>query len=961
MTVTARKYNPGFLSDDELVASFCVRTAEFESIAEVLRECTGSANTHQIVIGPRGSGKTSLLLRVVAEIRRDAWLSSHFYPVVFAEESYEVSTAGEFWLESLSRLADQAPHEEDGPDLRRTVEDLRRIRDDRMLGDRCLGALLDFADREGKRLVLVVENLNLMFADMADRHAGWRLRHTLQTEPRIVHLASATSWFHEIDHPEHALYDLFRVLTLRPLTADECDVLWRKVSGQERVSRTVQALRILTGGSPRLLTIVARFGAGLSFRDLMSDLLNLVDDHTEYFKSHLEALAPQERRVYLALADLWKPATTREIADRARLDTSKCSAHLARLTDRGAVEVAGGSARRKMYYLSERLYNIYYLMRRARGSDPLIEALIRFMEAYYSPSDLRDFGVRIAREATDFDAETQSYYRTAIEWLIELPSLAAYRDELISQASTTLLRSTGDRPEAPEAQAAAKVRIGEAIALLEEGKLTEALAAATEIARKFGSRETQVDPERTAAVLLMVKLFSLDGLKRPIEALVICDEILQRFGDSDVPSLLEISAIALVKKGFILSELNRTNEALVVYDEVVQRFMDSNTPRLLHAVSTSLLNKGISFKNLRRYDEALTIYDEIVHIFGDSNVPDIIYDVAVALLHKGNTLGELRRFNEALMIYDKIVLLFWENNSQNFVRLIAMTLFNKVIMLVGLRRFNEALTTCGQFSRRFEEENSRDIIHIVHGVRFHKGIALGELERFSDALEVYDETLKHFSGSIAPELLQIVAGTLVNKGSVLHKLNRSNEALAVYKDTVKRFWRTDDAQDILHQAMEIALLRIAEIELSHGHAKAAIEAIDQVLEAERMESPESRWNEYLIRARAYLLIGDPAACEGDVATVLNLLPKLDSLPGEALDLLSEIAFDFDLSRMHELIQSSPAADLLLPLTTALELELGLKPRVAREVEEVAEDIRQDMRKRKTSRAHISPAGSASMR
>ena len=112
MTVIARKYNPGFLTDDELVASFCVRTEEFESMVESLRECTGSANTHQIVIGPRGSGKTSLLLRVAAEIRRDERpCPSRFFPIVFAEESYEVSTAGEFWLEALFRLAEQAPRQ----------------------------------------------------------------------------------------------------------------------------------------------------------------------------------------------------------------------------------------------------------------------------------------------------------------------------------------------------------------------------------------------------------------------------------------------------------------------------------------------------------------------------------------------------------------------------------------------------------------------------------------------------------------------------------------------------------------------------------------------------------------------------------------------------------------------------------------------------------------------------------
>ena len=64
MTAPTRKFNPGFLTDDELVASYCVRKTEFELLVEVLRECTGPSNPHQIVIGPRGSGKTTLLLRI---------------------------------------------------------------------------------------------------------------------------------------------------------------------------------------------------------------------------------------------------------------------------------------------------------------------------------------------------------------------------------------------------------------------------------------------------------------------------------------------------------------------------------------------------------------------------------------------------------------------------------------------------------------------------------------------------------------------------------------------------------------------------------------------------------------------------------------------------------------------------------------------------------------------------------
>ena len=123
--MTIRKSNPGFLTDDELVSSFCVRTGEFESLVEMLRECTGSANPHQIVIGPRGSGENeSAAARRSRGVQRDIELRSGFFPIVFAEESYEVSTAGEFWLVCLSRLADQVPHKEDAPNLHRTYEDL---------------------------------------------------------------------------------------------------------------------------------------------------------------------------------------------------------------------------------------------------------------------------------------------------------------------------------------------------------------------------------------------------------------------------------------------------------------------------------------------------------------------------------------------------------------------------------------------------------------------------------------------------------------------------------------------------------------------------------------------------------------------------------------------------------------------------------------------------------------------
>ena len=831
--MTTRKYNPGFLTDDELVVSFCVRTGEFESIVDMLRECTGSANPHQIAIGPRGSGKTSLLLRVAVEVSRDAELRSGFFPIVFAEESYEVASAGEFWLECLSRLADQMPRGEDVPDLHRTYEHLRTIQDDQILAELCLGTLLDFSDREGKRLVLMVENLNMMFRDMADSEAGWRLRKILQTEPRIILLASATSRFDEIDNPDHALYDLFRVLLLHPLDTKECAALWEAVSGKCPPPETIRSLEILTGGSPRLIAIVARFGAGRSFPELMAELLDLVDDHTEYFKSHIESLPPQERRVYLALADLWKPATTKEISARTRLETSKCSAQLTRLIERGVVQVMGGTARRKQYYLTERLYNIYYLLRRSRGQDSLIKVLIQFMESYYSGTELRDIGAHIAREAGSFGGEMQSLARIALAQMMKLPALDGHREELLAMIPEGFTE-VFERDSVPS-NVESKTSVG-----VEQYPRRE----------DQGSEDTNEQAEFLAAKEIFDEAVALTNQDRPEEALSAFDEVVHRFAESEMPMVSQLVALA----GLTLNYLDRPEDALTAYDEVVRRFGDSKTPDLLGLVATALRGKGCVLYDLDRLEDALATFDEVVRRFGDSEMPVFLESVAFAL--------------------------------------------------------------------------------------FGKGCALDDLDRSEDALTTYGEVVRRFGDSEMPALLEAVARSLVSKGVILDRLNRPEDALATCDEVVRRFG--DSESPAFRMVTECALLIKANSEIECRRYKAAIESAGRVIDMCHTESSENQWLAYLIRARATLASGDLSASERDIAEILTILPDLDSLPKESLDALMAFSIEIGLERMVELIQASPSANLLLPLTTALEQELGHEPRVALEVAEVAEDIRKDL-------------------
>ena len=1068
MTVTVRKHNPGFLSDEELIRSFCVRLDSFNSMVESLHECTGSSNTHQIVIGPRGSGKTSLLLRVVTEVRLDESLSSRFIPIVFAEESYEVSTAGEFWLECLSRLAEHVPLEPNGPDLRRTYEELRHVLDDQMLGDRCLGVLQDYADWEGKRLVLIVENLNMMFRDFSDREAGWRLRQTLQTEPRLILLASATSRFDEISNPDCAFYDMFREIILRPLEPEECAMLWKTVSGRDRPPETIRALRILTGGNPRLLSIVARFGANLSFRELTADLLDLVDDHTEYFKSHLDALPAQERRVYLALAKLWIPATTREIADRARSDTNKCSAQLARLVDRGAVEVVGGSARRKQYYLSERLYNIYYLMRCSRGTAPLVEALIQFMEGYFSTSEMKDFVIRTVREAMSGDDETKQMYQIAIDRVLESPILSVHGEELsmLKPWIHPLPPNKVDVAEKPhnrdyeiadsgheffanalwdefvqqlkastveenlELFAAALTNKATAYRYMKRKK--EAIAILDEVIRRFG---TSYAPILITAVVMAFckKAVELREQDQQKEALAICNEVIHRFELGGVASLPLLIAVvlhlrgllfqdlgqledaldnwgeiierfgaidstvgflfaikALIGKCTILTRLNQREEALEVYDELLRRSMhsdyatadlignslatkcilldaigrkeegiafrdemvqqlsDSENSRHVSAAVDALSHIGTWLVDQNRLQEALAIWNEIMRRFGSSVKPAIYDSVAAILIRKGATLAQMNRGEEAIAVWEDVVRRFGSSDTASVQESVALSLVRKGSLLLDLSRPQDVIETMDEVIDRFGPMGMElSLQNIVLTAFLNKAMALITMNRLPEALATYDEILNRNNVGDTLESKVSVARAMVAKGNVLVGLNRPAAALTVWDDVVQRFGTSD--QPKLQYMVKIAQLVIAELHVAMGHCDTSITMMDNLLENLDFEIPESSkilYQGLLTRAYAHLLESNKAACMRDVETALSILSAPGISPIDVIDGLCGLAVELGPAQLRELIITSPESDRLLPLTTALERELGLETRVAKEVEEVAKEIQRDLEERR---------------
>ena len=194
------------------------------------------------------------------------------------------------------------------------------------------------------------------------------------------------------------------------------------------------------------------------------------------------------------------------------------------------------------------------------------------------------------------------------------------------------------------------VRIGEAIALHQQGRFAEAepiylavleldteqvdalqLIGALEAQRKnhqsaidYLDRALTIKPDYAEAY--NNRGTALQELKRLEEALASYDQALRIKPDY---------AEAYSNRGNALRELKRLDEALANYDQALRI-----KPNYAEAYS----NRGNALRELKRLDEALANYDQALRIKPN---------YAEAYSNRGNALRELKRLDEALASYDQ--------------------------------------------------------------------------------------------------------------------------------------------------------------------------------------------------------------------------------------------------------------------------------------------------------------------
>ena len=688
---TIRKFNPGLLqSDDEIKEQFVVRGHELRLLLKELRNNIASTSCqHILVVGPRGRGKTMLLARIAAELRSNRHFAGSLLPVRFMEESQEIFSLTDFWLETMFHLANEV--DEHDPELARELRDTRAALSprwrERITEMQARAAVLGAADRLGRRLVLIVENMQSLCRDAHDEF-GWQLREVLQTEPQIILLASATSRFRALDESDEPFFEMFRVIALEPLDTEDCSRLWKIVSGRPATPREVRPLQILTGGNPRLLVMTAEFARHRSLRRLMSELVTLIDEHTEYFRGHLEVLAKTERRVYVAVIDLWQPSSASEIAARARVDIRVASTMLGRLVERGAV-VRQGRGRKRLYAAAEPLYSMYYKLRRERDEAAVVENLIRFMVACYDIDGLLKFYAPLSTEAAESAALRRGIRRALAarsalgdcsvddkNWSViqQVSEAANARAETIAtqrlryEVEAALAEDQFDRVvslvedyvasgwlDVPESMA--DLRVAWATYLLvfahaHRGDSHAVLSVSERVLPLVSSSNATI--LAWTAPALVARASAQRELGEFSAAIATCDDLLRRFGSWQHPPFDAVIAETLATRGCAKAHLGDDPGAIRDYEEVAHRFDGSERLEVQEQVVSAIMSKGIACRRIDDLEAEIASYDAVIERFDSSDSRDLREHAAVALSWKGMAQAEVGLADEALVSMQKL-------------------------------------------------------------------------------------------------------------------------------------------------------------------------------------------------------------------------------------------------------------------------------------------------------------------
>jgi tetratricopeptide (TPR) repeat protein len=407
MAYAPLSYDPWEMPPEERKARLVGREVLLQTVLSAIADQQEHQTVqHYLLLGPRGIGKTTLLLTLRDRVRETPSLSARWLCVQLREEEYFIRTLRDLLDLVLQSLAE----DERIPDAAELAARVHGEPNEQRSLAIAVDGLRSIAAANGRRILLLIDNFDRVFPATATGRRKTRapesefrgFRKLLSTESFLMVIGASVRLFEEIAAYDRAFFNFFCPVEVPNLTEEEISELLRRCAEMEgnaaflqhfdALRDKVRAITYMTGGNPRLVLMLYDVLRHREMMPVVQALRETVGGLTPLLKHVLDDMPRQQSKTLDALARLRGAASPNDIARLARLPLNVVTTQLGRLKEARFVALdGGGKGKPATYRVADPMFHTWYQMRYLRPAGRRIELFVDFIRAWFSVEERRRF------------------------------------------------------------------------------------------------------------------------------------------------------------------------------------------------------------------------------------------------------------------------------------------------------------------------------------------------------------------------------------------------------------------------------------------------------------------------------------------------------------------------------------------------------------------------------------------
>ncbi len=416
-------FAPGW-SDPELLERTLVgRKKLVDRLEELAIDGAEGHNRHQqLIIGPRGSGKTHVIKVLHDRIWKNESIRKKLLVAYLIEDELGIASFLDFIVRVLKAVERWHPEMES---LSKGIAHLYELSPDQM-EEHAVDLLLKEA---GERIILILaENLGVLFDDKQGfgLQGQKRLRDFVQQHPMIMIFATAQSLIGGVQKHKAPFFGFFSISHLQSLSLEKAgDFLsaMAEAYGKKDLMRflktpegkgRIRAIFRFTGGNHRLLVTFFDFLTAESVTRLSEQFIEGLNPLRAYYQEQMRSLTAQQQKIVQYLSMEREPRIVKDIAKYCLASHNTVSKQLKELLDRRFVSRIP-KGRLSYYEMAETLFRIIYEADLEQEGAP-VRLFVDFLSNFYTAKELtfRRLGFSLLSRQDEVDGNTKFLHESLL-------------------------------------------------------------------------------------------------------------------------------------------------------------------------------------------------------------------------------------------------------------------------------------------------------------------------------------------------------------------------------------------------------------------------------------------------------------------------------------------------------------------------------------------------------------------